>query len=213
MENLSDIPSEKRSTKKIIVKIITAILYIVYIAVCIVVVLWGTVIIIGRINNVVDFYGVLVVLVIILLGILLLPAPYLMKRIKFFRRFKFTKKSWARVIVSFFLIIIYIAIWAAMFVGESAYFKEFTKEKWMEFPAGRHMMLEDLKDNHGLIGASSEEVIALLGEPDSRYSDEQDLKNTSFTYSCSEDDFWGRTYLEISFNDGKVDMVNDFIYG
>ena len=45
-------------------------------------------------------------------------------------------------------------------------FQKFTPEKWQMYPKERYIMIEDLKENHKIIGMEYSEVIELLGEPD-----------------------------------------------
>lgn len=50
-------------------------------------------------------------------------------------------------------------------LGVTCYFKDFTPQKWIEYPFQRHYMLKDLTNEHNLIGMTEEELYVLLGSP------------------------------------------------
>ncbi len=51
------------------------------------------------------------------------------------------------------------------YIGTDAYSRDFTPEKWKNYPAGRDAMVEDLEKEHDLVGMTKNEIIELLGEP------------------------------------------------
>lgn len=52
------------------------------------------------------------------------------------------------------------------FASFHSYYSNFTPEKWATNQCVRNIMMNDLKDNHALIGMSKTQVIEMLGTPD-----------------------------------------------
>lgn len=46
-------------------------------------------------------------------------------------------------------------------------FEDFTVEKWSKYPNQRILMINDLKEYHNIIGMNKNDVLLLLGKPDS----------------------------------------------
>lgn len=51
------------------------------------------------------------------------------------------------------------------FMSITNYSRDFTSEKWKNYPAGRSGMVEDLEKEYDFVGMSKAEVVELLGEP------------------------------------------------
>ncbi len=58
-----------------------------------------------------------------------------------------------------------------LMVGARSYISEFTPTKWEKNPHLRSYMLEDLENEHSIIGMRGEEIRALLGEPTDQLAD------------------------------------------
>lgn len=71
------------------------------------------------------------------------------------------KKPFGLVIIPFFT---YLVIIIGIFASSRLYFSEFSSYKWQKYPLARHLMLEDLAEEHMLIGMQRSEVLDLLGE-------------------------------------------------
>lgn len=53
--------------------------------------------------------------------------------------------------------------------------ERFDKERWRSEPSTRYKMVNDIIDNQQIIGKTKDEVIVLLGKPNSSISKEKDL--------------------------------------
>jgi len=103
----------------------------------------------------------------------------------------FIKKEWYIALFAILMTIIFI-LGALIFLNKTeSQFKDFTPEKWKQYPRQRHLMIEDLKFKHNIIGMNSDEVKSILGAPDIIYE-------TRFSYSFE----YG--YIDIFFEDNKV---------
>ena len=115
------------------------------------------------------------------------------------------KRKWVQALVSISMAPLFIVLMLTAMWGATAYFSDFTQAKWADFPDERHLMIDDLKENHGLIGMPADQVIELLGEPG------MESENT-YTYPCSERDIFTRMYMRITFENGKVGSIEEFLY-
>ena len=66
--------------------------------------------------------------------------------------------------------------------GAKNYISDFSQEKWNNNERLRKYMLDDLEQNHGIIGKTDKEIVDLLGEP-IYISDEQ---NNKYEYYVGE---------------------------
>ena len=71
-------------------------------------------------------------------------------------------------------------------------FKDFTPEKWADYPRQRPQMMVSLKEDYAIIGMSRDDIVMLLGEP----SDEDE---SSLRYYYDR-----HLYIEFLFSDGKL---------
>ncbi len=58
-----------------------------------------------------------------------------------------------------------IIITAITFVGITTYSNDFTPEKWKKYPMARFEMIDNLEEEHNLVGMTKAEISELLGEP------------------------------------------------
>lgn len=196
MTDTPDTVSDKWSAKKIITAIATIISFIICVVVWGVVCMFGLLIsAFGGFDALIHLYSNGIVIVLILIGLSLLIVPFFLK--------KFIKPQWARAIISAAMAFVFIVLCAAAMMSANDYFSDFTKEKWLEYPELRYMMSEGLKNNHGLIGMTAEEVIVLLGEPNVKHE-------SVYTYYCSKKDYSGISYVEVLLEEGKAVKVRDF---
>ncbi|MCL2671314.1 MAG: hypothetical protein FWF10_04685 [Clostridiales bacterium] len=117
----------------------------------------------------------------------------------------FVKKHWLRVGICAGIAVLLFALLVGTAHLANAYLADFTQEKWQRYPRDRYMMLEDLKKNHDIIGMSTEEVIALLGEPNVK-------SDKAYTYYCSENSYSGLWQVEFQLEDSKVVGIRKFYY-
>ncbi len=90
---------------------------------------------------------------IIVNGLLVLAIVYYKKNKKYLR----TSVACATIIG--------VLISGITFAGINSYSNDFTPDKWKNYPAGRDAMIQDLEEEHNLVGMSKDEIIELLGEP------------------------------------------------
>ena len=67
---------------------------------------------------------------------------------------------------TFIVSLIYAAVSVGTQYGVRAYFSTFSAENWINYPANRYLMIDDLEKNYNLIGLSTDEVKNLLGSPE-----------------------------------------------
>lgn len=98
---------------------------------------------------------------------LLLPVitGYVIIRVGLFKEYSF-KKSCVRAAAA---VLVYALLAVAIFAGFRGYFTSFTPEKWQRFRNERYLMLKDLNKDHNLRERSKDEIIALLGTPNTPY--------------------------------------------
>lgn len=87
-------------------------------------------------------------------GLLILAIVYCKKNKKYLR----TSVACATIISAL--------ISGITFIGINTYSNDFTPEKWKNHPSGRDAMIQDLEEEHNLVGMSKDEIMKLLGEPD-----------------------------------------------
>ena len=182
----------------IVSKITTVVLYISYIAV------WALIGFIGFIvfsfewlDSIVHLFGNIIIPLGIIVGVFCFFMPFYLK--------KFIKFKWLRPTIFVGATIVYVAFCLGAIGGTDAYFSDFTSEKWLKYPEERYHMIEDLKENHGIIGLSYDKIIPLLGEPN--------IKNErAYTYYCSKGNFSGKWNLEISIENGEIIDIKKFFY-
>ena len=69
-------------------------------------------------------------------------------------------------IFSIFITGIFLFFSFATFFISASQFRTFTEEKWKEYPRQRYIMLDDMKEKHGIVGMTSVQIAELLGKPD-----------------------------------------------
>lgn len=111
----------------------------------------------------------------------------------------FIKRKHIRFLTAYLIILVFIIGIAVFSATAKNYFKDFTKEKWLEYPQVRSLMLDDLTENHGIIGMDYDDVIELLGTPDGR-------NETVFTYYMATEKR-NAMFIEVRFLDGNVEAV------
>lgn len=116
---------------------------------------------------------------------------------------KSMKRRWLRYLITYCIVgTFFISFFTITTVAEN-YFSDFTTEKWFKYPKLRNYMVDDLIENHNIIGMNENEVIELLGTPDTR-------NDTIFAYYMDEK-YKDAVYIEITFADGKVIYI-DYVY-
>ncbi len=77
--------------------------------------------------------------------------------------------------VYFLSLLICVSIGVALITGYTnvtSYFREFSVEKWEKYSNERYLMIDDLRENHHMIGKNINDVIKVLGIPD-EYNDKK----------------------------------------
>ena len=111
----------------------------------------------------------------------------------------------SRIIVRVFLLI---AIALIVFAGLYKYQHTFSENKWASNPDDRYKLVENLFEQHNLIGMHEADVIALMGEEDSdkssfKISRKEFPPDTTLVYYLGVD-FMDDQWLIISLADGIV---------
>ena len=99
-------------------------------------------------------FGYLVAIVLMLLPIILSIKCYITKSEI---RYIFIK--------SYVATFLFVVLAFASFFLVAGYYRDFTKEKWNEYPNERYIMIDDLIAEHNLLELTPKEVCNLLGEP------------------------------------------------
>lgn len=133
-----------------------------------------------------DLYGNKWIFVVLLLTLIALSAPLYLRLL--------VKKELYILLLSIIICAGYALSVLYWYNLSNNQFKDFTVEKWREFPNQRILMLDDLKECHMIIGMSNDQVISLLGQPD---------KIIDETYIYEYD--YG--YIEVSFGNGLVNSI------
>lgn len=84
--------------------------------------------------------------------------------------------------------------------------ERFDKNKWSTSPSQRHQMVDDVIESQMLLGKTKDEVIFILGEPNSSVSNEKDV----FLYRLGQAPSFiesKREQLLIAFENNKVYKV------
>ncbi len=77
------------------------------------------------------------------------------------------------------------------------YISDFSQEKWGKYESLRTYMIDDLEEEHGIVGKTEKEVLELLGEPMYNYGNE-----TIIRYEYYAGDGIDSYYYEIVFENG-----------
>lgn len=64
---------------------------------------------------------------------------------------------------SFVFLVLFIILFFVIDIGIKNYFSSFSKDKWNNYNANRHYMINDIEQKHNPIGKNKEEIIQLLG--------------------------------------------------
>ncbi len=88
------------------------------------------------------------------------------------------------------------------FVGITNYSKDFTPEKWKNYPAGRARMIDNLEEEHNLVGMGKGEIIELLGEPN--YISQKEHGYETYEYYRHREYGVGGRYIVNFDKDGMV---------
>ena len=102
--------------------------------------------------------GALFVIMFIVLPLVILILPFILKSVG---RKNFGDCVKTALIVS----LIYATVSVGTEYGVRAYFTRFNAENWINYPANRHLMINDLEKNYNIIGMSTDEIENLLGSP------------------------------------------------
>ncbi|MCL2671315.1 MAG: hypothetical protein FWF10_04690 [Clostridiales bacterium] len=143
-----------------------------------------------------SFIGLFLVFV-LLLGFACFSAPLSLR--------VFTESLWKRAALSVaFAVVYFLLVWGGLSLAKT-YFKDFTQAKWQKYPNQRHRMVEDLEENHGIIGLPAEEIIPLLGEPRVK-------SDKVYTYQIGEREYAGMWQIEFHIEDGIVVKVTKMFF-
>lgn len=90
--------------------------------------------------------------------------------------------------------------------GWHAFESDFTTDKWINYPAGRGAMIDNLQEEHNMIGKTHGEIIDLLGEPETISQRLYGYETYEYYYGAAS----GRYFVNFDSN-GKVSKVyNNF---
>ena len=134
-----------------------------------------------------DLYGNKWIFVGLLLTLIALLSPLYVRIV--------VKKERYIALLSIIICVMYALSVVCCYNFSSNQFKDFTVEKWREYPNQRFLMLDDLKERHMIIGMSNSQVILLLGQPN---------KIIDNTYIYEYD--YG--YIEVVFRDCLVNSIS-----
>ena len=111
------------------------------------------------------------------------------------------KRKWLSPIIAFAASIVFVICAFTISGICCSKFKDFTPEKWAEYPRQRVRMMDGLKAEYDIIGMSRDEIVGLLGEPE--YMGESVYEDTlTYRSNCSRIDFY--------FTDGKLSDTHIF---
>ena len=68
-----------------------------------------------------------------------------------------------------FAILVFLVVCLILAACVWKYQHTFTTEKWLENPGERTKIVDNLLENHALVGMTQEEILTLLGEDDAEY--------------------------------------------
>lgn len=131
-----------------------------------------------------DYWGawIITVGIIILIGVFAFPIY----------TYKLFKDKLLLMKMSFLITVIFLVVSFGAWYFTQSRFKDFTPERWQQYPRQRVTMIEDLKKEHNIIGMNKNNVIDLLGEP------YETTNGGALKYSFD----YG--YIEVLFSKGKV---------
>lgn len=104
----------------------------------------------------------------------------------------FIKKELVIQAVAYLMSIVFIFSGYILLIKGEEKFKDFTTEKWIEYPRRRLTMYFNLVEDYKLIGCTYEEIEELLGTPDA-------VVDNEYIYNDRSDNF-----ITIYFKNGKV---------
>ena len=93
--------------------------------------------------------------------------------------------------LSILITIAFVFVSLAAFFVSAGRFQTFTEEKWEAYPRQRYIMLNDLKSKYEIAGMHSNQVAALLGDPN------EITAYGSWIYSCEYN------FIEITFHENN----------
>lgn len=111
----------------------------------------------------------------------------------------FIKKKWVKYLIVYIITAVFAIFFFVSAQVSKNYFSKFAKEKWLEYPQLRFYMLDDLKENHGLLDMDENGVIELLGQPDTK----NEMTFAYYAHKVNKDSI----YIEIKFQEGKAVSV------
>lgn len=117
---------------------------------------------------------------------------------------KLMKKRKYRYLISFLFSLTFFSFYTIETISAQKYISDFTTDKWFAHPQFRFYMIEDLRENHNVIGMNKTEVIQLLGEPNYQ-------NDSVFSYSLGRN---GREfdYINVYFsNDIAINIDYDVV--
>ena len=112
-----------------------------------------------------DFYGSWSIFLGCAIAVMFLMAPVYLR--KFIKKNKLNKELKISVLSIVFTLVFIVISFGAFYVT-AMQFQQFTPEKWLKYPRERYLMVDSLKEEHRIIGMGHDEVIKLLGTPDTK---------------------------------------------
>ena len=89
--------------------------------------------------------------------------PICLLLVPIYSYFMFKDKNAKIIKCSFVSLILFIVLFFGTVIGLKGYFIKFSKDKWNNYNANRHYMINDIENNYNLIGKSKNEIVQLLG--------------------------------------------------
>lgn len=143
--------------------------------------------------------------------IFFLIIPFLFLLLPVIIRYTLDKKFYKSILYSCAVILIHLLLILGLTFGLIKYFSTFSTEKWCnnDWYGFRYLMIDDLKEQHKLVGMEKDEVYSILGEEDSEFENSQGENVICYFVN---DGFLAGEYFEIFLDDDdivtKVDVAH-----
>ena len=112
-----------------------------------------------------DTYGGWIIWFGVIIAVLSLVCPlYLRRLVK--KEEDATSKELKTSGLSIALTVLFVVLSFGSYFITAMQYSDFTTQKWLDYPRQRVIMIDDLRNNHSIIGMDYEQVIHLLGTPD-----------------------------------------------
>lgn len=142
--------------------------------------------------------GALFVIMFIVLPIVILILPFILKAVG--------KKNFGDCVKTALIVsLIYATVSVGTEYGVRAYFTKFNAENWINYPANRHLMIDDLEKKYNIIGMSTDEVENLLGSPEQYDS----VANKDALIYGAAKSFFADEYYAVIYDDNKIVIGTD----